>query len=109
MPTEKTELIKFLRLGFVVQQSNYREIPDFVRMAFNFGGIDRVTFSPIVDWGTWSKEEFDYHAIWKKTHAEFADFMAVLQAPVLNNKIVDLGNLRQYAESARSGLQKIIL
>lgn len=105
----KQNLIKFLRLDFVVQQSNYREIPDFVRMAFNFGSIDRVTFSLVVDWGTWSKEEFDHHAIWKKTHAEFADFMAVLQAPVLDNKIVDLGNLMQYAEFARSGSQKVIL
>jgi len=91
---------KHLRLDFVVQQRNYKEMPEFIRIAKKFKA-DKCYFSLVSDWGTWSVEEYNHHAIWKTDHPEFEDFLKVMRNPIFDDPIIDLGNVTEYKNYSR--------
>ncbi len=93
--------LAYLRLDFVVQQANYREIPAFVELAEQLGA-DHACFSLLLDWGTWPTPIFDIQAVWKRDHPEFPAFLEVLRDPSLTRSSVILGNLQPYVDQARS-------
>ena len=88
-------LINELKIDCVVQRANYRELDKLIKIGLNLK-VDRVYFSLLVDWGTWQINEYERNCIWKKTHPEFEEFTRVLQDPIFNDPIVDLGNLTEY-------------
>lgn len=92
--------IDWLRLDFVVQQRNYRELVAFVELARGFGAVDTISANLITDWGTYGKEEFATHAIWKEGHPEFQQFLEVLRDPVFDDPSVHLGNVSAYRARA---------
>jgi len=92
--------IRGLRIDFVVQQRNYREMPGFVEFGRTFPHIDKVVFSLITDWGTYPPAEFRRHAVWKRDHPEFPAFLEVLRHPVLGDPKVYLANLTEYRRLA---------
>lgn len=96
----KSGKLNMLRLDFVVQWANYREMPAFVALAKSLGA-DQVAFSMVLDWGTWSIAEYEKHCIWKQDHPEFDDFITVLEDPVFDDPFVALGNLTEYRKLAR--------
>jgi wyosine [tRNA(Phe)-imidazoG37] synthetase (radical SAM superfamily) len=92
--------IKFLRLDFVVQKTNYKEMSDFVSLCKKLK-VDECYFSLVSDWGTWSVEEYKKHAIWKKDHKEFNDFIEVMKNKIFDDQIVNLGNVTEYRNYVR--------
>lgn len=92
--------LNMLRLDFVVQKANYRDMPAFVALARSLGA-DQVAFSMVLDWGTWSIAEYEKQCIWKQDHPEFDNFMAVLEDPVFDDTFVALGNLTEYRNLAK--------
>jgi len=89
-----------LRLDFVVQDLNYKEMPHFVTLAKFFGNIDHVNFSMVTDWGTWDNDTFKQRAIWGASHPEFKEFMGVLRSEELHDPMVDMSNLQAYFDEA---------
>ncbi len=89
-----------LAMDFVVQQKNYKEMPQYVQIAKGFKDVGSASFSLITDWGTYSEEEFKKHAIWKTDHPEFDDFLKVLRDPILADPIVRWGNVYEYRKRA---------
>ena len=75
-------------------------MPDFVKMAIGLRHIDKVFFSFVNDWNTWSQTEYENQCIWKSTHPEFQSFFKVLTDSVLDNPIVHLGNITEYRKKA---------
>ncbi|MCB0367319.1 MAG: radical SAM protein [Bdellovibrionales bacterium] len=96
----KMKKLRTLSLNFVVQQMNYRDIPDFIQMAQDLKYVDEVFFSLVTNWGTWSDEEFAQQSIWNENHPEFTQFLEVLKSPLLESPKVFLGNLKSYRERA---------
>ena len=94
------KLIDFFRIDFVVQKTNYRDMPDFVRIGKKIKA-DQAYFSLISDWGTWEVEEYNKHAIWKNDNEQFDDFMEVMKNPILDDQIVNLGNVTEYRNNAK--------
>ena len=91
------EKINILRLDFVVQNLNYKEMPHFVTLAKMFSGIDQVLFSMVTDWGTWSKETFKVRAIWRPDHPQYQRFLSILRSKELRDQeFIDMSNLHQY-------------
>lgn len=88
----KTGEVNFLRLDFVVQHANYKEMPQFVEIAKSLNA-DGVAFSMVLDWGTWSMKDFAKQCIWNKDHEEFDEFLEVLKNPVFDDPFVSFGNL----------------
>ena len=87
-----------LRLDYVVQWHNYREMIQFVEMFTKppFDGIDKIHFSMITDWLTWERDEFMKMAIWHENHTEHENFLRVLSSDVFDNSKVSLTNLAAY-------------
>lgn len=87
-----------ITLSFVVQQNNYHEMADFVSLAQGFGFA--VYFSQLVNWGTFSREEFRRRAVYLPGHPEYSAFCHKLQDVAWTEK-VDLGNLQTVLKSQR--------
>ncbi len=89
------KLINELRIDYVVQDNNYREMP----LAIEYGkqyGVDTVYFSMVVNWGTWTDQQFMQKAVYGGHHPHNSDFLHVLSNPIFDDPIVDLGNLTQF-------------
>jgi hypothetical protein len=87
----------------VVQQNNFHEMSEFVRLGQRFK-VDTVYFHQLVNWGTFSDEEYQARAIHQPSHAQHAELVALLQDPVFSDPVVYLSNLtsiRQVGVAAR--------
>ena len=89
------ELINELRIDCVVQKSNYKELDKLVKIGLDLK-VDKVFFSLLVDWGTWTPEIYKQNCVWKKENPEFKEFIKILRDPIFNDPIVNLGNLTEY-------------
>ncbi len=79
-----------LLLSCVVQQNNYRQMSAFVALAQRFGA--RAYFSPVINWGTWSRAEYRKRAVHLPDHPEHTAFCAEL-AHIAHLADVDIGAL----------------
>lgn len=72
--------IKKLFFSFIVQQKNYKEMPDFVR--FGQQNQAEVRFTLYQDWGT----GLDYNtaAVFEENHPEFLSYCRMLKDPVFH-------------------------
>jgi MoaA/NifB/PqqE/SkfB family radical SAM enzyme len=84
--------LQSVTISMVVQENNFAEMPDFVRLGTRYG-FDTVYFSQLVNWGTYSAAEFRSRAIHVRTHPHYSDFLEVLKDSLLQNPCVHLGNL----------------
>lgn len=80
-----------LTANFVVQTSNYKDMPAYVSLCDQIG-FDEINFQKITDWGTFAN--FKEHAIWQEDHPEHLEFLKVLEHPSLNNKKINFTNLK---------------
>jgi sulfatase maturation enzyme AslB (radical SAM superfamily) len=79
-------------ISMVVQENNFMEMPDFVHLGRRFG-FDTVYFSQLVNWGTFSEEEFSNRAIHLPTHPKHSEFVDLLEDGIFDEPLVHLGNL----------------
>ena len=86
--------IRSLVFSFVVQQQNYREMPEFVLLAERFGA-DSIDFRMIQNWGVSSFEEFKRKFIGAPDHPEYLEYLQILKRPELKQ-----ANVRAPALSA---------
>jgi LPS sulfotransferase NodH len=85
--------IDFFEISFVVQANNFREMPDFVRLAQRVE-CSSVLFMKLIHWpGTFSAAELARRAVHEPEHPRHREFLQVLQEPILGAPGVDLSNL----------------
>lgn len=84
-----------LQLDFVVQDHNYREMPEFVSLGKELG-VDQVYFQRISNWGTFNSSEYDKRNILSKNHPLHQHFKDVCLHPLMREKIVKRGNISRY-------------
>lgn len=94
------------RLDFVVQAGNFRQMPDYVDMARDFGA-DGVHFLMLRNWGTFTPKQYQDLAVTFEDHPEYEEFLDVLADPRLGESFVDLGNLAPLREPKKSAPRKI--
>lgn len=87
---------EFLKVNFIVQKENFREIPAFSNWMKEFPTVNMLWFHLIADWGHLEKSKFEEFAIWKPTHPEHQEFLQVIRDPSLRRETVNLGNLSSY-------------
>jgi len=81
------------KLHFVVQKDNYHEMEDIIQLGKDYNA-DRVWFSRIQDWNTWSN--FSEHNIFDVQHPQHSDYRKHLKKLVKRkSKIVEEATLRQ--------------
>lgn len=89
--------LRSVTISMVVQQNNFREMPDFVRLGNRFR-FDTVYFSQLVNWGTFSDEEFISRAVHRRSHPLHHELCDLLQEKDLWDSIVHFGNLTDLKE-----------
>ena len=92
--------LAFLRLDFVVQAKNFREIPAFLEIARRIEA-DGVSLQRLRNWGTFDEATFHREDIASSTHPSFDEFLAVLADPRLDDARIEWGNLQPMRERAR--------
>lgn len=91
-----------LRIDFVVQAANFRQMPAFVELAQRIGA-DGVHFLMLRNWGTFSADEFRDMAVTFENHPQHYAFLNVLRDPRLDAPGIDLGNLEPLRQKALTG------
>lgn len=86
--------LAYFRINFVVQKSNYQEMIPFVEWG-NSLGVDEIFFTKILNWGTFSDEEFKEISMMETDGiTPKKELQKVLDDPILKSPIVDLGTIR---------------
>lgn len=86
--------LSYLRFNFVVQKINYKEMPQFVKWGIDLG-IDEVFFTKILNWGTYTAEEFKEISMMEEDGiTPKPELEEVLNNPIMDESIVDLGTIR---------------
>ena len=92
--------VSFLRLNFVVQRGNYQEMIMFVDWAEKLGA-DAVFFTKILNWGTFTEEEFKEISMMEEDGTTpKRELIQVLENPVMKKGIVDLGTIQYMHDEA---------
>lgn len=95
----ETARLPLLRLDFVVQALNFREMPAAAELARALGA-DGIYFQMIRNWGTYSVAQFREHYIGSPDHPAYPEFLDVLRHPSLDWPGADFSNLRRLRELA---------
>ncbi len=91
--------LRYFRMNFVVQRDNYQEMVPFVQWGEALG-VDEVFFTKILNWGTYTAEEFAQISMMEPDGTTpKVELREVLEHPVMKSPIVDLGTI-QYAHKA---------
>ena len=86
--------IQYFRINFVVQKKNYLEMERFIEWGIQLG-VDNVFFTKILNWGTYSKEEFaDISMMESDSQHPKPEFKEILDKEIFRNPIVDLGTIQ---------------
>ena len=85
----------YLRMNFVVQRNNYKEMIPFVQWGEELG-VDEIFFTKILNWGTYTDEEFENVSMMEKDGiTPKKELLEVLSDTYIkDSKIVDLGTIR---------------
>jgi organic radical activating enzyme len=92
--------LKYLKISMVVQENNFQEMPDLVRLGQQLN-VDVVYFSQLVNWGTFSDKEFGDRAVHFPAHPRHNEFVDLLQDKIFDDSVVDLGNLTDIRNSVQ--------
>ena len=90
--------LEWLGISMVVQENNFEQMADFVRLGQRFK-VDSIYFSQLVNWGTFSNEEFTARAIHMPSHPRHQDFVSSLQHSIFDEREVILGNLTSFRDN----------
>lgn len=81
-------------ISMVVQENNFMEMPDFVRLGKRHN-FDFVYFSRLLDWGTYTEEDYQKRAIHLANHPKHFELIQLLEEGIFKDPIVHLGNLSE--------------
>lgn len=98
----RTGPLEWVGLSFVVQENNFREMQDFVALAKRFG-FDLVLFNRVLNWGTFSAQDYDARAVHLIDHPRHSELLEVLRDPAFADPIVHLGNLGVFQSTPTHG------
>jgi MoaA/NifB/PqqE/SkfB family radical SAM enzyme len=88
----KTGPLEYLKISMVVQDNNFREMPGLIKLGKRLD-VDTVYFSQLVNWGTFSDDEFASRAVHLTSHPSHVELIKLLRKKIFDCQIVDLGNL----------------
>ena len=93
---ESDQIYEF-RFGFYVQENNFHELPEIVRIAKEYK-VDVISMGMLQDWGVYSRKEFRALSVGDRRHPRHKEFLEVMQDPILQDPIVELGILSQFTD-----------
>jgi hypothetical protein len=65
--------------NLIVQTHNFESIPEFSNLANQFTNKrPHLHFTKVLNWGTWTEEEYIGHAVHLPTHPRYAEYLEIL-------------------------------
>jgi ubiquinone/menaquinone biosynthesis C-methylase UbiE/organic radical activating enzyme len=95
--------------NFVVQNTNYQDIHEYVRLTKRIG-FDEIAFQKVTDWGKWwdgNKNRFVEHAVWMEDHPNYGDLVGILSDPIMGDKQIQLTNLAPLQQKEKLSLEEL--
>lgn len=84
----------YFRMNFVVQKENYKEMIPFVEWGQELG-VDEVFFTKILNWGTYTSEEFAEVSMMEDDGiTPKPELRKICEHPVMHSDIVDMGTIQ---------------
>ena len=84
--------LDILQIHYVVQENNYLEMKDFVRLGLQ-NNCDLICFKQLQDWRTYPKGEYECRAIQLPQHAKHEKFLEILRDPIFKHERVWMHDL----------------
>jgi hypothetical protein len=81
--------IRRLQFNFVVQEENYRQIPEFVELGNRFG-VDSIWFQRLTNYGAYVESAFAKADVTSPAHPEHAALLDILRSPVMSHPAIDM-------------------
>lgn len=82
---------------FVVQDSNYKEMIDYANLILNnFPNFRSIEFQLVINWGTWTIEDYNQKAVWKNDHPDHNEFLEILKNPIFKHDKINLKNVSSF-------------
>jgi wyosine [tRNA(Phe)-imidazoG37] synthetase (radical SAM superfamily) len=79
--------IRRFEINFVVQEQNYREIPEFVALGTRLG-VDSIWFQRLTNYGAYSESAFARADVTSPSHPKHAELLDILRSPIMKNPVV---------------------
>jgi len=80
--------LKNIKTSFVVQTHNYKEMKSFYDLMVSiFGNRVNVFYAKIINWETFTEEEFLTHKIWDTEHPLYDDFVNEINSFILKDNV----------------------
>lgn len=80
-----------LVINFCIQSCNFRELPNFLQLGEELG-VDRINLQQLVNWGTYSPEDFKSRNVANSSHPLHSEFLDILRYCVSRNPKVQLSS-----------------
>lgn len=84
--------LESFELHFVVQANNFRQMKDFVQLGLDVAA-DHICFKQLVNWGTFSEEEYLSRAVQLDAHPLHEEFVSSLSDPLFRLEQVYMHDL----------------
>ena len=81
--------IRRFQINFVVQEENYREIPEFVELGTRLG-VDSIWFQRLTNYGAYAEGAFAKADVTSPSHPKHAELLDILRSPVMSHPAVDM-------------------
>ena len=70
----------------ILQEDNFESITDLVKLAYNYpDNLPDIYIVNMLNWGTYSQEEFDKKAVWFKNSPNYNKAKEILSLPQVAN------------------------
>lgn len=80
--------IKLIEITMVIQDSNFRQIPDFVHKSLEVYHADRVILRPIFKWFYLTYDELLYKNVLNPCHPYHQEYLEIIKDPICQDKRV---------------------
>lgn len=80
--------IKLIEITMVIQDSNFRQIPDFVRKSLEVYHADRVILRPIFKWFYITEDELLYKNVLNPCHPYHQEYLEIIKDPICQDERV---------------------
>ena len=68
----------------VLQEDNFESIPDLITFAYKYTKrLPHIIISPILNWGTFTEEEFKNKSVWNKESKKHKQLLKILSMPMV--------------------------
>jgi MoaA/NifB/PqqE/SkfB family radical SAM enzyme len=81
--------IRHLQINFVVQASNFREIPAFLEMGTRLG-VDSIWLQRLTNYGAYDEPVFAKTDVTSPLHPDHQELLAILRQPFMNDPRIDM-------------------